>query len=69
MSFARTAAQTVSRRQLFPLLRRPRCYSSAAEPDLKTSLREAIPAKQALLKQLKTHANTTIGRVKVQNAL
>ncbi|KAL8646674.1 MAG: hypothetical protein Q9210_006002, partial [Variospora velana] len=69
MSFAKTTARTASPKQLFPLLRCPRCYSSVAETDLKTALREAIPAKRDLLKNVKGHANKTIGQVKVENAL
>ncbi|KAL8966152.1 MAG: hypothetical protein Q9197_006149 [Variospora fuerteventurae] len=69
MSFAKKTARTVPPRQLFSLSRSPRCYSSVAEPDLKTALREAIPAKRDLLKKVKGYANRTIGQVKVENAL
>ncbi|KAL8756450.1 MAG: hypothetical protein Q9199_002932 [Rusavskia elegans] len=50
-------------------LRSSRCYSSAAEPDLKATLRDAIPAKRELLKKVKGHASKTIGEVKVENTL
>lgn len=46
-----------------------RTYSSASELDLKTTLKEAIPAKRELLKKVKSHANKTIGEVKVENTL
>ncbi|KPI39654.1 2-methylcitrate synthase, mitochondrial [Cyphellophora attinorum] len=41
-----------------------RTYASA-EPDLKSTLREAIPAKRELLKQVKAKADTKIGDVTV----
>ncbi|KAL9136814.1 MAG: hypothetical protein Q9175_001978 [Cornicularia normoerica] len=46
-----------------------RTYSSTSEPDLKTTLKEAIPAKRELLKKVKSHASKTIGEVKVENTL
>ncbi|KAL9065825.1 MAG: hypothetical protein Q9161_007990 [Pseudevernia consocians] len=46
-----------------------RTYSSACEPDLKTTLKEAIPAKRELLKKVKSHASKIIGEVKVENTL
>ena len=46
-----------------------RHYSSANEPDLKTTLKEVIPAKRELLKKVKSHASKTIGEVKVENTL
>ena len=49
---------------------RTRCYSSGSEPDLKTALRQAIPAKRELLKKIKTqHADRTIGEVKAANVI
>ncbi|KAK0257700.1 citrate synthase [Friedmanniomyces endolithicus] len=45
-----------------------RTYATA-EPDLKTTLRECIPAKRELLKKVKAHANKTIGEVKIENTL
>ncbi|KAL6694391.1 methylcitrate synthase precursor [Trichoderma pleuroticola] len=45
-----------------------RCYSTA-EPDLKTTLKEVIPAKRELLKKVKAHGNKVIGEVKVENTL
>ncbi|KAL8727748.1 MAG: hypothetical protein Q9166_005861 [cf. Caloplaca sp. 2 TL-2023] len=50
-------------------LRCSRCYSSNAEPNLKATLREVIPAKRELLQKVKTYANKSIGEVKVENAL
>ncbi|KAL8803990.1 MAG: hypothetical protein Q9182_002862 [Xanthomendoza sp. 2 TL-2023] len=47
----------------------PRCYSSIAEPDLKATLREVIPAKRELLKKVKSHASKTIGEIKIENTL
>ena len=38
---------------------------AAAEPDLKTTLREAIPAKRELLKQVKASADKKIGDITV----
>ncbi|KAK5076077.1 citrate synthase [Lithohypha guttulata] len=47
----------------------PRClrrtYASAAEPDLKTTLKEVIPEKRELLKQVKSHADKKIGDITV----
>ncbi|KAI9746841.1 MAG: hypothetical protein M1815_004963 [Lichina confinis] len=49
---------------------RTRCYSSSSEPDLKTVLRQALPAKRELLKKIKTqHADRTIGEVKAANVV
>ncbi|KAF4439355.1 citrate synthase 2 [Fusarium acutatum] len=42
---------------------------ATAEPDLKATLREAIPAKRELLKKVKAHSNKVIGEVKVENTL
>ncbi|KAM4063666.1 citrate synthase, peroxisomal [Hirsutella rhossiliensis] len=42
---------------------------STAEPDLKATLRDVIPAKRELLKRVKAHADKTIGEVKVENTL
>jgi citrate synthase len=46
-----------------------RCFSSASEPDLKTTLREIIPAKRELLKKVKAHSSKVIGEVKVENTI
>ncbi|KAK5131719.1 hypothetical protein LTR08_000608 [Meristemomyces frigidus] len=46
-----------------------RTYASTSEPDLKTTLRECIPAKRELLKKVKAHASTKIGEVKIENTL
>jgi citrate synthase len=40
-----------------------------SEPDLKATLKEVIPAKRELLKQVKSQANTTIGEVKIENTI
>lgn len=45
-----------------------RSYATA-EPDLKTTLKEAIPAKRELLKRVKAHAGKKIDEVKVENTL
>ncbi|TKA81856.1 2-methylcitrate synthase, mitochondrial [Friedmanniomyces simplex] len=45
-----------------------RAYATA-EPDLKATLKECIPAKRELLKKVKAHAGKTIGEVKIQNTL
>ncbi|KAL9006279.1 MAG: hypothetical protein Q9188_000936 [Gyalolechia gomerana] len=50
-------------------LRCVRCYSSAAEPDLKTTLEGVIPAKRELLKKVKSHASRTFGKIRVENTL
>ncbi|MCJ1409667.1 hypothetical protein MMC19_003749 [Ptychographa xylographoides] len=46
-----------------------RSYASVAEPDLKSTLREAIPRKRELLKKVKSHASKVIGEVKVENTI
>ena len=46
-----------------------RLSSSSNEPDLKATLKEAIPAKRELLKRVKSHASKAIGEVKVENTL
>ena len=46
-----------------------RAYASLSEPDLKATLKEVIPAKRELLKQVKSQANTTIGEVKIENTI
>lgn len=46
-----------------------RYYSSSTEPDLKTTLKEAIPAKRELLKQVKAQADTKIGDVTVSSVI
>ncbi|ETN38268.1 2-methylcitrate synthase, mitochondrial [Cyphellophora europaea CBS 101466] len=42
-----------------------RNYAAAAEPDLKATLQEAIPAKRELLKQVKASADKKIGDVTI----
>lgn len=46
-----------------------RTYASSSEPDLKTTLKEVIPAKRELLKRVKTHSGKVIGEVKVENTI
>ena len=46
-----------------------RAYASTSEPDLKATLKEAIPAKRELLKQVKSKAATSIGEVKIENTI
>ena len=46
-----------------------RFYASVSEPDLKSTLREAIPAKRELLKKVKSHGNKVIGEIKVENTI
>lgn len=46
-----------------------RTYASAAEPDLKATLRDVIPAKRELLKKVKGHSDKVLGQVKVENTL
>ncbi|KAK8075410.1 2-methylcitrate synthase protein [Apiospora hydei] len=45
-----------------------RCYSTS-EPDLKTTLKEVIPAKRELLKKVKANGNKVIGEVKIENTI
>lgn len=42
---------------------------ATAEPDLKTTLKEVIPAKRELLKQVKAQSDEVIGEVKVGNVI
>lgn len=46
-----------------------RNYATSSEPDLKTTFKEAIPAKRELLKKVKALGDKTIGEVKVENTL
>jgi citrate synthase len=45
-----------------------RAYSTS-EPDLKETLKQVIPEKRELLKKVKSQANTSLGEVKIENAL
>ncbi|CAD6593821.1 MAG: hypothetical protein ASARMPRED_007967 [Alectoria sarmentosa] len=63
------AARLIQLRVISSAIPSIRNYSSVSEPDLKTTLKEAIPAKRELLKKVKSHANKTIGEVKVENTL
>ncbi|KAI7142085.1 hypothetical protein KC343_g16061, partial [Hortaea werneckii] len=64
----RTATRALRASKLSPLAYNARTYATA-EPDLKTTLKEVIPAKRELLKQVKSHADKKIGDVKVENTL
>lgn len=46
-----------------------RTYASSSEPDLKETLKAAIPAKRELLKQVKALSDKKIGDVKIENTL
>jgi len=46
-----------------------RSYSSTSEPTLKETLKSKIPEKRELLKQVKSHADKTIGEVKVASVV
>ena len=46
-----------------------RAFSSAADLDLKSTLKEIIPAKRELLKKVKSHGAKVIGEVKVENTI
>jgi len=58
---------------LRPIASTPICHArrtyATAEPDLKTTLKEAIPAKRELLKKVKAHGSKVIGEVKVENTI
>lgn len=66
---APSAARLFQPRILISATPSTRAYSSASEPDLKTILKDAIPAKRELLKKVKSHASKTVGEVKVENTL
>jgi citrate synthase len=44
-------------------------HYATAEPDLKTALKEVIPAKRELLQKVKAQSDETIGEVKVGNVI
>lgn len=52
-----------------PTVTATRSYASSSEPDLKETLKNAIPAKRELLKKVKAHADKKLGDVKVENTL
>ncbi|TKA81858.1 2-methylcitrate synthase, mitochondrial [Friedmanniomyces simplex] len=67
----RGATRVLRASRLFPLPlanNTSRAYATA-EPDLKATLKECIPAKRELLKKVKAHASKTIGEVKIENTL
>jgi citrate synthase len=42
---------------------------ATSEPDLKTTFKEAIPAKRELLRKVKALGGKTIGEVKIENTI
>ena len=51
-------------------LRRNASTTSAAEKDLKETLKEVIPAKREMLKKLRAeHGQKSLGEVKVENVI
>lgn len=46
-----------------------RTYATSSEPDLKATLKEIIPEKRELLKQVKSQSSTSLGEVKIENTL
>ncbi len=46
-----------------------RSYATASEPDLKTTLKDCIPAKRELLKKVKARSDKVIGEVKIENTI
>ena len=46
-----------------------RAFGSAVDLDLKSTLKEIIPAKRELLKKVKSHGAKVIGEVKVENTI
>ena len=56
---SRTLVPTVAARQ----------QSTGSEPDLKATLKECIPPKRELLKQVRANADKTIGEVRIDNTL
>ncbi|KAK3673208.1 citrate synthase [Recurvomyces mirabilis] len=65
----RTATRALRASRLSNLtLNSTRAYATS-EPDLKTTLKEIIPAKRELLKKVKAVSSTKIGDVKIENTL
>ncbi|MCJ1375123.1 hypothetical protein MMC20_006357 [Loxospora ochrophaea] len=62
----RVLQRTIKRSRNLQLSRN---YSSSVELDLKSTLKEVIPAKRELLKKVKSHAGKSLGEVKVENTL
>ncbi|CAK7271615.1 citrate synthase [Sporothrix epigloea] len=58
----------VARQPLIPKLR-PRYVSTSAEPDLKTTLKNVIPAKLELFKKIKANGSKVIGELRVDHTL
>lgn len=58
----------LSHRSLYPTVLSSRYYSTS-EPDLKSTLRDLIPAKRELLKQVKAHGDSSIGTVTVSSVI
>ncbi|KAK4550766.1 hypothetical protein LTR36_000345 [Oleoguttula mirabilis] len=64
-----TRALRASKLSTLPLAYNTTRTYATSEPDLKTTLKEAIPAKRELLKKVKAHAGKSIGDVKIENTL
>merc|ERR1711977_375837 len=64
----RAATRALRASKLSPLAYNARTYATA-EPDLKTTLKEGIPAKRELLKKVKALGGKVIGDVKVENTI
>jgi len=66
---ARTATQAWRASKLAPIACNASRSYATAEPDLKATLREVIPAKRELLKKVKAHSGKSIGEVKIENTI
>ncbi|KXL50396.1 hypothetical protein M433DRAFT_132222 [Acidomyces richmondensis BFW] len=66
---ARTTTKAWRTFKLAPIAGNASRSYATAEPDLKATLREVIPAKRELLKKVKAHASKTIGEVKIENTV
>ncbi|KAK5736211.1 citrate synthase [Elasticomyces elasticus] len=66
---SRTATRALRASKLQPALFNTTRGYATSEPDLKTTLKECIPAKRELLKKVKAHSSETIGEVKIENTL
>jgi citrate synthase len=52
-----------------PVIATPHRSYATSEPDLKTTLKDCIPAKRELLKKVRALSDRVIGDVKVENTL
>ncbi|KAK5691309.1 citrate synthase [Elasticomyces elasticus] len=66
---SRTATRALRASKLQPVVFNTSRAYATSEPDLKTTLKECIPAKRELLKKVKAHSSKTIGEVKIENTL